>query len=287
MNNKIISILKKVYYHENGFYNRELNRHEHRIPETVSKEDLELLEKSGYKPNNHETFEHDSTLDALITFKQKITLEFATAFFLKGLTGDFKRGRQTLMSYVFIKNLTKHKFKGDGEICGICGLPRKETTDKTDDLYTYYLGHSWNEIPLHFLIELNDIIKYPKPEISDKEIEKLKELLDFIAKAEPNETPGRLEKRISKNRILPKTDKYKRYGILQTLSECGILPNSFIEPKWNEFSTLEEHFEASTNLTTSFRSDIVLPLAGWKGNKGVDYKKAEEIFNLKIKNNDS
>ncbi|WP_299246796.1 hypothetical protein [uncultured Aquimarina sp.] len=279
MNKKIIGILKKVYYHENGFYNSELDRHEHKIPDSVTKEDLKLLVENGLTPNNFETFEHSSSLQRLLKLKEnpKLTLDFAKAMFLKGLTGEFPRGRQTLMSFIYIKNLYEHKFEGK-ENCEISGLPKNRTIDKTHQLYTYYLGHSWNEIPIHNLIELEEILKYEEPKVTAEDKDKLIELLALISQSDPNETPGKLEKRIAKNKVLPRTDKYKRYGILLTLSECGILPNDFILPTYDKFSTRKEIWKASENLTTSHRSDIVLPFGGWKGKNGVNYERYKEIF---------
>ena len=279
MNNERIAILKKIYHHENGFYNPDLDRHEHRIPDSVTGEDLNLLSDNGLKPNNFETFEHSNSLKRLLELKEdpRLTLDFAKAMFLKGITGEFPRGRQTLMSYIYIKNLYKHKFEGK-ETCEISGLPKKKTIDKTHQLYTFYLGHSWNEIPIHNLIELEEILKYEKPKITKEDKDKLIELLCLISKSTPNETPSNLEKRIAKSKVLPKTDKYKRYGILQTLSECGILPNEFIIPTYEKFSTRKEIWKANENLTTSHRSDIVLPFGGWKGQNGVNYERYEEIF---------
>ncbi|WP_103068698.1 hypothetical protein [Aquimarina sediminis] len=279
MDKKTISILKKVYFHENGFYNPELDRHEHKIPDSVTQSDLNLLKDNDFSPNNFETFEHDNSLDRLLAFKSnpKLTLDFAKAMFLKGITGEFPRGRQTLMSYIYIKNLSKHNFEGK-DTCEICGLPKKKTIDRTSQLYTYYLGHSWNEMPVHNLIELEEILKYEKPNSTKEDKDKLIELLDLISKSKPNETPGKLEKRIAKNKTLPKTDKYKRYGILLTLSECGILPNEFILPTYDKFSTRKEIWKASEHLKTSHRSDIVLPFGGWKGKNGVNYKRYKEIF---------
>ena len=194
MDKKIISILKKVYHYENGFYNPEHDRHEHHIPESVSQQDLSFLATHGFSPNHFETFEHDDVLDRFVNLQKhpKLTLDFAKAMFLKGLTGEFLRGRQTLMSYVYIKHLTKHPFEGDNA-CEICGIPQTKTIDKTEQLYSYYHGSSWNELPLHFLIELEEIIQYEQPSITQEDLEHLKKLLDFIAEAAPTEAPSKLE----------------------------------------------------------------------------------------------
>lgn len=89
-------------------------------------------------------------------------------------------------------------------------MPKKETLDKTEQLYGCY---SWNESPADFFIELEESLKFEQPEINESDEQKLVELLSLISKAEDHETPAQLEKRIAKHKVLPKTDKYQRYGI--------------------------------------------------------------------------
>src|SRR5690554_3891500 len=167
MDKKQLSLLKKIYHYENGFYNSEADRHETKIPADITSGDLHQLENIGLKPNNFETFEHDNALERLLKFKEnpKVNLEFVKALFYKGITGAFPRGRQPLMSYLFVKHLTQHKFVGKKH-CEICGLPQKETIDRTNRRYTTYLGHAWNEIPINYLIDLEEIQHFDKPEVT-------------------------------------------------------------------------------------------------------------------------
>lgn len=279
MQKKILSILKKIYSNENRFYNDKISSIEHKIPPSISEADLNLLEANGLKPNNFETFEHDELLEKFFELRanKKLTLDFCTSMFIKGVTGEMPRGRQTLMSYIYLKHMYDHPFEG-GDSCEICGLPKKKTIDQTGELYSYYLGHSWSEGPLGFFIELNEILNFEAPVITKEDKKILSNLIKLIQQAEPNETPGNLEQRLAKGKVLSQTDKYKRYGILLTLAEAGILPNDYIKPLYEAFYTRREMWAASENLKTSHRSDIVLPFGGWKGKNGVDFKRYEEIF---------
>lgn len=279
MDKKQLSVLKKIYHHENGFYNPEAGRHETKIPAGISSGDLSDLERMGLKPNNFETIEHDHALERLLTLKNhpKISFAFVNAFFYKGITGALPRGRQPLMSYVFTRHLKQHSFAGK-QHCEICGLPQKETIDKTNKLFTLYSGHSWNEIAINYLIDLEEIQDFEQPEVTEADKQKLVDLLKFIELAEANETPGKLEKRMAANKILPDTDKYKRYGILETLAECGILPNPLLNAKYDQFIPQTELWQTSRKLKGSDRSDIVLPLGAWKGAYGVNWQRYREIF---------
>jgi hypothetical protein len=226
-----------------------------------------------------ETIGHDEAINRFFLLKNndKLTEDFAIAMFYKGISGEYIRGRQTLMSYIYLKHLPEHKFTG-GKFCDICGLPKTETINETDVLSTYYSGHSWNELPLNYLIELEEIINMEKPLIVESNKKLFDNLLETIDMAEKDETPGKLEKRINKDKILIKTDKYKRYGILQTLAECGILPNQLIIPRYDKFITFNEIIETHKKIKGTIKSDIVLPLAGWKGEYGINKEKYIKIF---------
>ncbi|MFD2562878.1 hypothetical protein [Aquimarina rubra] len=265
---KAIGILKKVYHHANTDYETQYDGIVGYKTDFLSQEQWNILKENNLIPNKIEKWTHDDFINSFLKLKEnkKLTLEFSKALFLKGITGDFPRYRQTLISFLYLQKVEEHTYIASKKYsgCAICGLPESTTEDSTHNLFTYYLGHSWNESPKHFAAELEDILQYPKPEIYEKDKELLVKLLLSIDDSDKNETPGQLEKRIAKEKLLPKTDKYKRYGILQTLAILGILPSNA------EFDNQPA------------RSDIVLPLAGWRGELGVDFQKAIEIFELKV-----
>ncbi len=244
--NKAIAILKKVYHYENTDYE---TKYDFGVvgykTDFLTQEQKDLLAKHNLVPNTIQKRTHNEMINKFLMLQKnkKLTLEFATALFIKGLTGEMPRFRQTLISYLYLREITEHNYTSaeSNSNCSICGLPKETSEDITHNLFTYYLGHSWNESCGHFLEELEDILQYPSPKITETDKELLIRLLLFISKAEENETAGQLEKRIGKEKLLPKTDKYKRYGILQTLAILKILPS-------------KKEFDKQ-----SLRSDIVMP----------------------------
>lgn len=88
--------------------------------------------------------------------------------------------------------------------------------------------------------------------------------------------PGGLQKELAK--VLPRTDKYQRYGILAALAEVGVLPNPVLSPSLDRFVSNTERLEASRRVRGGPRSDIVLPLAAWRGGDGVDRARVSELF---------
>ena len=268
--NKAIKILNKVYHHTNTDYgNSFLGKTTYKTA-FLSEEQKNILKENNLIPNEIKEHTHDSLLNDFLILKKnkKLTIAFAKSLFIKGLTGESPRFRQTLISFLYLQKVTKHKYTPTKKHsnCSVCKLPEKTIMDSTHELYTNYLGHSWNEFPKSYVSELEDILQYPMPKITKEDKDHLVKLLLSIKNADENETPGQLEKRIGKEKLLPKTDKYKRYGILQTLAILEILPSQM----------------ALDNQPA--RSDIVLPLAGWKGKLGVNLKKAIEIFDITIPN---
>ncbi|MFD0941639.1 hypothetical protein [Pedobacter boryungensis] len=276
---KIQSILKKIYIEDEGVFNSKSQRIERIIKPTCSRSEFDLLESRGLIPNRFETFEHDNALERLLTFQydSKVTLDYVASLFLKGLTGELLRGRQPLMSFTYIKNLKPHAFTGDTH-CVICGLPKKQTIDKTYQLYTYYRGESTNQDPINFLIDLEEIRKFDTVQRNQADNQKAAELLEVILASENSDVPWELEKRIAKNSVIPDADRDKRYGILQTLAECGILENDFIQSKYDEFTTQMDISHALKNVRTSHRSNIPLPYGAWRGTNGINFNRFHEIF---------
>jgi len=269
-NKKAIQILKKVFHHTNTDYGKKyIGGGIGYKTDFLTDSQIQTLKEANLFPNDFRVLTHDKIVGEFLALKENsnINLEFVTALFLKGISGDFPRYRQTLISYYYLKELENHIYTESEESvnCTICNLPTTVTIDRTHALFTYYLGHAWNERPADFIFELQEIANLAKPTVSKEDIELFVTLLKEINRADANETPGQLEKRIAKAKLLPKTDKYKRYGILQTLAVIGILPSK--EELVNQ----------------PLRSDIACPFAGWKGKLGVNFDKVFEVFNIKIK----
>ncbi|MFF4291927.1 hypothetical protein ACFY0R_42675, partial [Streptomyces sp. NPDC001633] len=90
-------------------------------------------------------------------------------------------------------------------------------------------------------------------------------------------TPGQLEKSIARARLLPRTDKYQRYGILIALAELGVLPNTLLPPSIDRFVSRTECQAAYRRVRGAPRSDITLPLAAWRG--GLDTARVARLAN--------
>lgn len=261
---KATRLLKQIYVHDN------VNL-EHRFEDIfgyhtdfLTAQDQALLVRTHLIPNQFKQFNHDDLVEAFLALKQhsKLNFDFVKVLFLKGLTGEFPRFRQTMISYFYLQALTAHDYEPSATHahCQICGLPAHVNVDITNVLNTFYLGHAWNEMPAHFLVDLTEILDYPMPETTDHDMKHFKNLLFEISRADPDETASQLTKRLGQAKLLPKTDTYKRYGILQSLAVLGILPSS------KEFSA------------QSTSTEITYPLSGWRGCLGVDFEKADALF---------
>ncbi|CCH29602.1 hypothetical protein BN6_22820 [Saccharothrix espanaensis DSM 44229] len=68
--------------------------------------------------------------------------------------------------------------------------------------------------------------------------------------------------------MLPRTDKCRRYGILVGLAEADVLPTAVIAPSLDRSVPTTERHEAARRVPGGSRSDVVLPLAAWRGADG-------------------
>jgi len=176
IDSKIVNILKKVYHYTNSDYEKDYFGKTGFKTGFLVKEQRLLLEKANLLPNNFEKWTHESLLDGLLKIKrsEKITLDFCTSLFIKGLSGDFPRYRQTLMSFCYLSKIDHHRFERSESTtsCAICGLPEYIVQDRTHSLFTFHMGHSWNEMPENFLAELQEVSEISKPEVLAADIER-------------------------------------------------------------------------------------------------------------------
>ena len=224
---------------------------------------------------------HDAYVDALIALRDGTAFPFdrAVRFFVVGVSGRVPRGRSVLMDWLRLQHFKPHAFEG-ARHCEICGVPAEVEIRAEAALASAHAGHASNEVVEDLLPRWEEVLTLPDPVPSEQDWDILRALLARISEAEADETPGALEKRIAKARVLPKTDKYKRHGILQTLAECGVLPNLHCMALYDGQRLQREWWAAHHQMKGAPRSDIVLPLAGWRGQMGVDMGRAREVFGL-------
>ena len=61
-----------------------------------------------------------------------------------------------------------------------------------------------------------------------------------------------------------------------TLAELGVMPNAYVLPLYDGFTSYQERYEI--NLKSNLKSDIILPLAGWSGDNPIDEERLKLLF---------
>lgn len=195
------------------------------------------------------------------------------AAFVAGL-GSAPRGRQPVISYGWARYLGSAPRGEDG--VPDCGLPPTSEVDVTEQLLRLVLGWAWNELPYHYLPDLEAAAAEGLPAPDDDDRARLRALLDLVRSAQDGTRPGELEKLVAGAKLIPGTDKYQRYGVLIGLAELGVLPSPVLPPMWDRFVPVTERHAAAKALRGGPRSDITVPFAGWRG--GVDEQRAARLL---------
>jgi hypothetical protein len=247
-----------------------------------SASELAELEAAGWPVGVPVTLSHDDVVHRLQRAAAKFEVKAIADAFVAGL-GSAPRGRQSLISYAFARHLVVHEgvYEGKYSACRACGVDRSTNLDPSKELLLYYSGNVWNEKPGRWWTDLEELARSGAPNPTQEDRDTLLALLHACASADAAVTPAQLEQQLAKGKILRATkSKYERYGILQALAETGVLPNELIAPRWDRFISPVEIWHAGESLKGSPRSDIVLPLAAWRGKLGVDWRRAAEIFSM-------
>ncbi|MEN0023384.1 MAG: hypothetical protein AAGC61_08885 [Microbacterium sp.] len=235
--------------------------------------DIEAAESHGWPVRVPEHFTANEVFTRSIEAASHLDDDAVLGAFIAGLHSA-PRGRQTVISVGWCRHLAEAAVAADG--LPDCGLAREGAleVDVTEQLLRLALGWAWNEQPHHYLADLDAASAEGLPVPTDDDRERLRSLLDLIAGLPDGTRPGELEKAVARARIIPRADRYQRYGILLGLAEFGVLPGSLI-PSWDGFVSRREVAAAWTG---GPRSDVPPPLSGWLG--GIDDRKAARLRSL-------
>lgn len=235
-------------------------------------EDLAEARRRGWPLGVEERWTAGELVERAIGAADRLDPDAVLGAFVAGVGASAPRGRQILISYAWARHLRTAPRDPTGS--PDCGLTPVEHLDVTEKLVRIACGWAWNELPAGFVPDLEAAATgLPTPTDQDRAV--LDALLALVAEQPDGTTPGQLERAVARARLLPRTDKYQRYGILIGLAELGVLPNPALAPSYDRFVSQAERHLASRRLRGSPRSDITLPLAAWRG--GVDAVRAERL----------
>ena len=291
MDKGLFKILKKIYFKksyikdENGYMQRIDNGDQfdcesgttHYSNDGLSNAEILTLEQSGYPVNQIIKYSHDECINAykMLLEHPHLSIENLISAYICGFS-SFPRGRQPILSYLFAQAVPEHKIVSEGDVCPVCSIRRNVWIEKGHKIFSCYAGSVWNERWCGNLVELEEFTAISPCTPTSEDISILISLIDMIRQAPQDETPGKLEQRIKKAKIIPNYEKYSFRGQLMVLAELGIMPNPYVKPLYDGFT----HFTdiCSVKYPGSTRSDIMLPLAGWRGENSINETRLQALL---------
>jgi hypothetical protein len=242
-------------------------------PRSDDPADLATARAAGWPVHVSEQWSARDIVDRASAAVATLDEDAVLAAFVAGLDSA-PRGRQPVISFGWARYLGTAPRGEDG--VPDCGLRGISGVDVTERLLRLALGWAWNEQPHHYLPDLEAAAAEGLPQPTDDDRARLRALLDVVRSAQDGTRPGELEKLVARAKVVPRTDKYQRYGILVGLAEFGVLPSPALPPMWDRFIATTERHEAAAAVRGAPRSDITLPLAGWRG--GIDERRAARLL---------
>ena len=295
MDDKLYGILKKVYCKkrnvkdENGYLRPIKNGDKFDCATGTTNYSIEILNdeekayllSSGYPVNEVVGFSHDECIRA---YKQllnhpNLTMDNLIAAYICGFS-SFPRGRQPILSFLFARAVPEHSFSElpGYDHCNFCCVHKQEWVQRGYEIFRKYWGYSWVEFWGKFLVGLQEFAELPPCIPTDEDIRIFRELISLIRNAAPGETPGKLEERVKKSKIIPGYEKYRFRGQLLALAELGVMPNDYLKPLYDGFTSFKECCEIKTPFKGSARSDVTPPLAYWRGDRPIDEERLKLLF---------
>ncbi|NUU79537.1 hypothetical protein [Paenibacillus xylanilyticus] len=286
MDKKCMNVLKKLYLHSNGEYDREREVMLYQM-NTLTAAEQDILITNGWIPNDLELIRHDEIIHKLINLQQNKHLSWSavTHAFVAGVGGSFPRGITTLGSYHMMIHMQKHSYEQAERFlsCKFCGFSHSDESWKnlSSIRHALHQGYDYSGTSVGAytdLTELASLFEQGTVTPSDEDVHTFNQLLRSLDQAENEETPGKYEKRLTAEKLV-KGHAGIRRSILQSLSRVGVLPNQVLSLSANHWTNIEELQNAELLLSnTKGRSDMEMPWAGWQGKLGVNWDKARQLF---------
>ncbi|MEJ8303238.1 hypothetical protein [Saccharibacillus sacchari] len=280
---KRIALFKKLYRYDNGTYDgqRGVTVYDDQI---LSADEYAFMNELKWKANDISELKHDELIPAIagLMKNERITPDRLIGEFVAAASGRYRRGVNGLTSLRFADLAPEHGYRPARKLssCGICGfseLDARTCSNLSDIRESLWIGHHWSS-PLGIYADLSERMELPEIYPTQEDAAALKLLLEAVDRADAEETPGKLEKRLSAEKVV-KGNSGTRRALLDALAQVGVLPNlalPIVTDRWIEHETM---VEAGMNLdTTQGRSDLDMPYAGWRGHLGVDWDAAKKWF---------
>lgn len=276
--------VKATYYGKDKVEDFDGARFVHGRPASIAPGAWARFVGGAYPPDDHEQADHDALVDRILEADAALSWDEVLRGFVAGF-GSWPRGRQTAISSAFARHLRPHAYvpAPDGTArCATCTLPAREEWDRTDAVFRCYWGYAWNEMLEHAVPDLEERVRRgATPDPTDEDCARLRSWLACIGDAPAAETPGQLQARLGKAKIVPGVDKYRRLGMLAALAELGVLPTR-MGGRYDAMRSTGDFAAAQATVRGSPRSDVPLPLATWRGALGVDEARARALFDFAL-----
>ncbi|MDV7695452.1 hypothetical protein N6B72_00835 [Chryseobacterium soli] len=289
---KIIKILSRIYLHSNQEnYDFDKSVGIYKIPGTLQEKDVVLLQNSGVEINRITHYQHDTVVKELRKLiADNDVREISYHLFLKAIGTGFHRGLQPVISYSFAAHIPDHTFepfedKRFRNPCRICGMPKESWENDGKNLYDLYIGYCRIGGYTETLLDLQEVLTFEDIQSTENDLKIFHKLIEAIDHAPENETPTELLNRISKEKLLPKSNTTSRTWLVRILAELGIIRNSLVAdysslngfiPYWKKLEwELELH-----NKAPNHRTEVNFPLSAWRGKLGVDHNAVKQLLKI-------
>jgi len=280
---KRIALFKKLYHYNNGTYDRQRGVTVYDV-KILSAEESAFMNELQWNPNDIVQLNHDALIPAITKLieDERLSKDRLIGEFVAAAGGSYRRGINGLMNLHFATLVPEHSYHPAQGLaaCGICGFSELSTRthDNLSDIReSLWLGYNWHS-PKGIYADLAERIELPEIHPTQEDAAALKSLLEGVDRAQAGETPGKLEKRLSAEKVV-KGNSGTRRALLSTLAEVGVIPNAAMPVDPKRWINHEVMVQAGMDLdSTQGRSDIEMPYAGWRGHLGIDWDRAKELF---------
>lgn len=272
-------ILSKIYASDS--YYDDQGRYLHRIPVSISEDDLIELKKDGYSPNDLLYAEHDEVIKKLKLLASEWTIKDAAGAFIAGLWSEPFIYQSALTGKLIAGVMPDHAYEPyseNSDTCKVCGLKEaKEGVDRTLEWYFRFTsGVPLDGNPLGHLLafeEMNKLKKNIRPVPNEYDIWIFRAVMTVIKELPAKTRYSKLRDTLAKEKLLPVSNKSGYDSLLEALAIIGILDTEEYPGMATKYTSY-----ITRDMRPNVRVEVQAPLAWWDSSVGINENNLKKIF---------
>jgi len=278
MKPEIRALLERIYLDGTTYFDAD-GRYLHKVPSTISAQDLQALDAAGLPPNALSATTHDEAVTRLRELAARVDLTQAAGAFVTSLSSVDLSWQAVLPAACLGLAMPAHEFlpmSQSNPICRVCFHDARGAPDLTERaLFRSTQGTGWgSDGPVEAVAALEFALAQPDwPRPGEHDAWTFHSLLELLAGLPAGSRYSVARKELKAAKLLSANTVYRCESTLEALSFISVIENAAHPGLFTGWTSAVERDQRP-----NIRVEVPAPLAWWSADDGINTAMVERLF---------